>query len=35
MVNSAGRVRIVLDTAMANSVGANFSSVFQMMVERR
>ena len=35
MVHSADRVRIVLDTAMAQSVGANFSSVFEMMVERR
>jgi len=35
MVRSADRVRIVLDTAMADSVGANFSSVFEMMVERR
>jgi hypothetical protein len=35
MVRSAGRVHIVLDMAMADSVGANFSSVFEMMVERR
>jgi len=35
MVRSADRVLIVLDTAMAHSVGASFSSVFEMMVERR
>ena len=35
MVHTAGRVRIVLDTAMADSVGASFSSVFEMMVERK
>lgn len=35
MVRASDRVQIVLDTAMANSVGANFSSVFTMIVERR
>jgi hypothetical protein len=35
MVHSAGRVHIVLDTQLANAVGANFSSVFTMMVERK
>lgn len=35
MVHTQGRVRIVLDTQMADVVGANFSSVFAMMVERK
>jgi len=35
MVRTTGRTQIVLDTQMADSVGANFSSVFTMMVERR
>ena len=35
MVHTAGRVHIVLDTPLANQVGANFSSVFTMMVERK
>ena len=35
MVHTAGRVRIVLDTALADAVGAQFSSIFMMMVERR
>lgn len=35
LVQTAGRVRIVLNTALANAVGAQFSSIFMMMVERR
>ncbi len=35
MVRADGRVQIVLDTAVADAVGARFSSVFKMMVERR
>jgi len=35
MVRAQGRVHIVLDTQLANAVGANFSSVFTMMVERK
>jgi hypothetical protein len=35
MVHTAGRVRIVLDTALADAVGAQFSSIFMMMVERK
>jgi hypothetical protein len=35
MVNADGRVQIVLDTALADLVDAHFSSVFEMMVERR
>ncbi len=35
MVRASDRVQIVLDTAMADLVGANFSSVFTMIVERR
>ena len=35
MIYTAGRVRIVLDTALADAVGAQFSSIFMMMVERK
>ena len=35
MVQTSGRVRIVLDTALADAVGARFSTIFMMMVERR
>jgi hypothetical protein len=35
MVRAGARVHIVLDTQLANAVGANFSSVFTMMVERK
>ena len=35
MVQAAGHVKIVLDTKSASAVGARFSSVFTMMVERR
>jgi len=35
MVRAEERVEIVLDTTMADSVDAQFSSVFKMMVERR
>jgi len=35
MVSTVGRVRIVLDTALANTVGAHLSSIFMMMVERK
>ena len=35
MIHTAGRVRIVLDTALADAVGAQFSSIFMMMVERK
>jgi hypothetical protein len=35
MVQANDRVKIVLDTAVADAVGANFSSIFAMMVERR
>lgn len=35
LVSTAGRVRIVLDTVLANTVGAQFSSIFMMMVERK
>ncbi len=34
MIRTGGRVDIVLDTAMAEAVGARFSSVFAMMVKR-
>ena len=35
MVRAGTRVHIVLDTQLATAVGANFSSVFTMMVERK
>ena len=35
MVSAQGRVRIVLDTALASAAGAQFSSVFAMMVTRK
>lgn len=35
MVRAGAGVDIVLDTALANAVGARFSSVFTMMVKRR
>lgn len=35
MVSTQGRVRIVLDTALADAAGAHFSSVFAMMVTRK
>ncbi|MGD0189809.1 MAG: hypothetical protein ABSD74_03605 [Rhizomicrobium sp.] len=35
MVRTANGVEIVLDTTLADSVGAQFSSVFQMMVKRK
>jgi hypothetical protein len=35
MVSTANGVNIVLDTALADSVGAHFSTVFAMMVKRR
>jgi hypothetical protein len=35
MVSVEGRVRIVLDTALADAAGAKFSSVFAMMVTRK
>jgi hypothetical protein len=35
MVNTTGRVRIVLNTELADVVGARFSSIFMMMVERK
>jgi YfiR/HmsC-like len=35
MVSVQGRVRIVLDTALASAAGAQFSSVFAMMVTRK
>jgi len=35
LVRSGARVHIVLDTQLAGAVGANFSSVFTMMVERK
>lgn len=35
MVQAGSGVNIVLDTAMASAVGAQFSSVFTMMVKRR
>lgn len=35
MVRTDGRVRIVLDTALAESVGVRFSPVFAMMVTRK
>jgi len=35
MVSAQGRVRIVLDTALADAVSAKFSSVFAMMVTRK
>lgn len=35
MVQTGRRVRIVLDTTLADAVGAKFSSIFMMMVERR
>lgn len=35
MVKAQGRVHIVLNTQLAAAVGANFSSVFTMMVERK
>jgi hypothetical protein len=34
-IRTAGRVRIVLDTFLAEAVGAQFSSIFMMMVERK
>ena len=35
MVRTTGTVEIVLDTALADSVGARFSTVFAMMVKRK
>jgi hypothetical protein len=35
MVRAEGTVEIVLDTALADSVGARFSTVFAMMVKRK
>ncbi len=35
MVSTANGVNIVLDTALADSIGAHFSTVFAMMVKRR
>lgn len=35
MVRTSGNVEIVLDTALADSVGARFSTVFSMMVKRK
>lgn len=35
MVSTANGTNIVLDTALADSVGAHFSTVFAMMVKRR
>jgi hypothetical protein len=35
MISTEGRVRIVLDTALADAAGAHFSSVFAMMVTRK
>jgi len=35
MVSAQGRVRIVLDTALADAAGARFSPVFAMMVTRK
>ena len=35
MVQAGSRVNIVLDTAMAKAAGAQFSTVFMMMVKRR
>jgi hypothetical protein len=35
MVSAQDRVRIVLNTALADAVGARFSSVFAMMVSRK
>jgi hypothetical protein len=35
MVRTVGGVEIVLDTQLAEAVGAHFSSVFTMMVKRR
>lgn len=35
MVRAHGRVHIVLNTQLASAVGASFSSVFTMMVERK
>jgi len=35
MVRTEGTVEIVLDTALADSVGARFSTVFAMMVKRK
>jgi len=35
MVQAGSSVNIVLDTALANAAGAQFSSVFAMMVKRR
>jgi hypothetical protein len=35
MVSAQGRVRIVLDSALADAAGAQFSSVFAMMVTRK
>jgi len=35
MVQTVGRVRIVIDTALADAVGARFSTVFMMIVERK
>jgi hypothetical protein len=35
MVRTTGGVEIVLDTQLAEAVGAHFSSVFTMMVKRK
>jgi hypothetical protein len=35
MVQAGSSVNIVLDTALADAAGAQFSSVFTMMVKRR
>ena len=35
MVRDTGRVEIVLDSALAQSAGVSFSSVFTMMVQHR
>jgi len=35
MVQTIGRVRIVIDTALADAVGARFSTIFMMIVERK